>query len=251
MLVETLIPDGYGPGDEFLVETEDGRQFQVVVPPDTLPGMSVTIELSDPPALLDVLVPSGLVAGDEFLVEHEGAQFSVIVPEGCGPGSLMQVDVPSGSAVPSLASSRKQSFVIEQPNASKEKGRAVEAVSAVTVEADRPKSKLTLSLALMGGLCLNLKLSAKPKFYVGDQVEVYRTDGYWSSATVCDFEEYGFTYTVELDDGRMKYMVVSPRFLWRHALCLFNAVKILPLACASVGGSFASHPRLFHATEWD
>ena len=42
-------------------------------------------------------------------------------------------------------------------------------------------------------------------------MEVYRTEGYWSLAVVREFEEFGFTYTVELPDGRMKYMVVRHR----------------------------------------
>ena len=40
-------------------------------------------------------------------------------------------------------------------------------------------------------------------------MEGYRTDGTWSEATVTDFDEGEFVYTIHLLDGRFKYLVVS------------------------------------------
>jgi hypothetical protein len=39
-------------------------------------------------------------------------------------------------------------------------------------------------------------------------VEVYRTDGTWSAASVTEFDDGSFTYTIQLEDGRLKYCVV-------------------------------------------
>ncbi|KAL1512413.1 hypothetical protein AB1Y20_005669 [Prymnesium parvum] len=196
MAVEVIVPEGCAAGESFLVETDDGGTFSVLVPPDGYPGMPLLLELPDAQPL-EVIVPSGVFPGDSFLVEHAGETFSVEVPDGCEPGSPMRVDVPR--APPCVAESG------EARASADGKGRP----ASLTVDAteEKPKGKLALSLALFGGLSLNLSLDATARFHLGQQVEVYRTDGYWSLATVREFEPYGFTYTVELEDGRMKYLV--------------------------------------------
>jgi len=225
MSIEVVVPDGCAPGDHFLVETEDGGQFSVVVPPDGFSGMSLVVDLPDAvsdrfsarsgelPLCVDVVVPDGCYPGDQFFVEHEGTQFCVDVPDGCGPGSSMQVEVPLASDAAGPSESRA---VVAAENAAA-KAAADEVRSkqtrpaSITVDGgpqeEKPKGKLTMSLALVGGLSLNLALTAAAQFVVGEQVEVCRTDGTWSLAVVREFEEYGFTYTVELEDGRIKYMV--------------------------------------------
>ena len=60
--------------------------------------------------------------------------------------------------------------------------------------------------------------NAGAKFGVGAPVEVLRSDGNWSLATVVDYDENGGTYSVSLTDGRCKYFVEEedlriPRFL--------------------------------------
>ena len=44
--------------------------------------------------LLDVCIPDGLRAGDTFQCEAEGQVFDIAVPEGCGGGQILQVDLP-------------------------------------------------------------------------------------------------------------------------------------------------------------
>ena len=56
------------------------------------------------------------------------------------------------------------------------------------------------------------------KFGPGQPVEVLRSDGTWTLATVAEFDETGCTYTITLIDGRQKYFVEEedlriPRFL--------------------------------------
>ena len=44
-------------------------------------------------------------------------------------------------------------------------------------------------------------------FQVGDAANVYRTDGTWATATIDDYDDQSCTYTMRLEDGRMKYCV--------------------------------------------
>ena len=161
MSFEVIVPDGCAPGDEFLVETESGQQFHVTVPPDTFSGMAILVDLPAPNELLDVVVPDGCGPGDQFLVEHGELQFSVVVPEGLGPGSLMQVEVAAActAAAPSA------------PAAAPSAAQSGASIPGAKDESDRPPKRppITLSLGLIGGLELNLSLSACAKFKVGQQ----------------------------------------------------------------------------------
>ena len=47
------------------------------------------------PQIIEVAIPDGVGEGEEFLVEFDGTQFNIAVPEGCGPGMLIQVEVPA------------------------------------------------------------------------------------------------------------------------------------------------------------
>ena len=45
-------------------------------------------------SFVDVEVPDGCYPGDAFMVLHGDQEFEVVVPDGCGAGSLLTVDVP-------------------------------------------------------------------------------------------------------------------------------------------------------------
>lgn len=167
MLLEVVVPDNCNPGDQFLVETDDGCQFTVTVPHDAHAGMAILVDLPVMKELVDVVVPDGCEPGAQFFVEHGGQEFCVVVPDGIGPGMTMQVQVPKSqppSQTPSLfdASSTGESHP--------------QAFSALDVSmSDRStvlpkKPPLTLSLGLIGGLELKLSLAASAKYHVGDQV---------------------------------------------------------------------------------
>ena len=66
---------------------------------------------------------------------------------------------------------------------------------------------LALSLNIGGGLKLSLALATQGKFKVGQQVEVLRSDGSWSLASVKEYDWRAVNYTVMLPDTRLKYMV--------------------------------------------
>ena len=53
--------------------------------------------------MVTVNVPDGIFAGEEFLLEYEGQQLTVTCPDGCGPGSEinLEIPIPEGGAGPS------------------------------------------------------------------------------------------------------------------------------------------------------
>ena len=166
-----IVPDGCQSGDQFLVETEDGGQFNVTVPPDAHSGMAILVDLPVTQDLVDVVIPDGCGPGDEFLVEHNSQQFCVVVPDGLGPGMSMQVEVPAPepSALEPSAVAGPGAYIAAVTRT----GRT--GVSMTMDEGAKPLKKppLTLSLGLIGGLELNLSLSACAKFTVGQQVSCH------------------------------------------------------------------------------
>lgn len=60
--------------------------------------------------------------------------------------------------------------------------------------------------------------AAKARFGVGSPVEVMRSDGLFTLATIVDYDAGGRTYTIRVSDGRLKHFVDEdelrvPRFL--------------------------------------
>ena len=45
-----------------------------------------------------VTVPDGVYEGQEFVLEYEGQQLTVCCPDGCGPGSDINLEVPTGDS---------------------------------------------------------------------------------------------------------------------------------------------------------
>lgn len=99
VLLDVVVPEGVGPGDELLVEGPGGQQLVVVCPDGAVPGSSITVEFAEEaaapaPQLVDVTVPDGCWPGDEFEVSLGDTQFVVVVPEGVAPGDVIEVAVP-------------------------------------------------------------------------------------------------------------------------------------------------------------
>ena len=72
---------------------------------------------SNPENDLEVQVPDGLSAGDSFEVHYNGLSFPVVVPEGCGGGTLLTVDVPTADDRPIR---ERPSLHVEAPAAREE-----------------------------------------------------------------------------------------------------------------------------------
>lgn len=172
--IRCRIPNGLRAGDVMVVSV-DGHEFDVVVPTGARSGDVVCV---NPPAewnlcgeSLDVDVGDAR-PGEELLVQHEGLSFSFIVPHGHRPGSSLSVEIPDLQADSS--------------------GEWSEEAAAATswVDAEEQRSVLRID-----------------EFFPGEDVEVLRSSGGYTPATVEVADWESGTYTVRLLDGRLKYMV--------------------------------------------
>mmetsp|Transcript_4496 Transcript_4496/g.11188 ORF Transcript_4496/g.11188 Transcript_4496/m.11188 type:complete len:251 (+) Transcript_4496:22-774(+) len=219
--VDVEVPAGCQPGDTFVVEAE-GQQFEVEVPFGCNGGEIISVEL--PPhsgaetaigspgptpsgsstLVFEVYVPEGFVEGTPLLVSAAGREFEVDVPEGCGPGSLITVELPDD-----------ESPSDETELASVDTHHDCDVSSA----SETQKAERSSSMAAEEDVFYDSEESTEfNKFAIGQPVEVLRTDGTWSLGTPLDYESLGGTYTVQLTDGRCKYMVEEdalriPRFM--------------------------------------
>ena len=50
--------------------------------------------------MVTVTVPDGVYEGQEFILEYEGQQLAVCCPDGCGPGSDINLEVPVATGAP-------------------------------------------------------------------------------------------------------------------------------------------------------
>eukprot|EP00966_Prymnesium_polylepis_P163796 3786598-Prymnesium_polylepis.1 len=113
MRFELVVPDGLAAGDVFEVDAGDAGTFDVAVPDGCHGGMLIDIELPGGSAdeeqdtqqqqqhqqpMVEVEIPAGATSGLSFLVETHGCQFSIVTPEGFGPGDMLQVALPMQAA---------------------------------------------------------------------------------------------------------------------------------------------------------
>ena len=97
--LNVVIPHGCGPGDTIQVESPSGKSLDVVVPPGSYGGSTLVVEEPpaeppQPPPTFEVVVPRHVYAGQAFPVQlGDGSKvIDVIVPDGCGPGSVLTVE---------------------------------------------------------------------------------------------------------------------------------------------------------------
>lgn len=202
--VEVEVPAGCFPGTEILV-THGEQSVTVVIPEGMQPGEMMMLSLPpsshllDAPPAVEVNVPDGCWVGDTFNVDYNGRSWSVVVPDGCGPGSLLLVDVPNDEETSSPQSTECPPSPSPPPAAKTDDSHVLPPELSDTSDEE-------------------MEQVATAKFAIGAPVEVLRTDGGWTLATVTHFDDGGFTYTVRLTDGREKYFVEEedlriPRFL--------------------------------------
>ncbi|CAE7195810.1 unnamed protein product [Symbiodinium pilosum] len=67
--------------------------------------------------VVDVTIPEGIYAGDVFYAEVNGVEFKVVVPENCGPGKVIEMEVPSSLTQEGigLVTSRSSSYEAQEP----------------------------------------------------------------------------------------------------------------------------------------
>lgn len=62
--------------------------------------------------MVTVSVPDGVYEGQEFVLEYEGQQLSVVCPDGCGPGSEINLEIPTPAAEGASAGGSQQVEVV-------------------------------------------------------------------------------------------------------------------------------------------
>ena len=114
--VQVQIPPGLAPGQVFQVNA-NGQLISVTVPAGCPPGTVLSVAVPPPPAVslqpqpaimppaapqsvVEVPVPAGLTMGSVFHVQVNGMTIPVTVPQGCPPGTRLNVaGLPSAEAI--------------------------------------------------------------------------------------------------------------------------------------------------------
>ena len=113
--VQVQIPPGLAPGQVFQVNA-NGQLISVTVPAGCPPGTVLSVAVPPPPAVslqpqpaimppaapqsvVEVPIPAGLTMGSVFQVQVNGMTIPVTVPQGCPPGTRLNVaGLPSAEA---------------------------------------------------------------------------------------------------------------------------------------------------------
>ena len=215
--MEVVVPDGCFEGDRFVMTTPDGRELDVIVPDGCIAGDAITVDVPLPKeaagGAVEVVIPDGCFEGAFFIVSTaDGQELEVAVPPGCGPGDAILVDVPP-PLPPAPKEPAKYSWQDGRDGGGSRNGAGSSNGSLTqrgetSSEFTKKKGKgINLNLSLGNGVSLNLALCTQGKYKVDSAVEVCRTDGTWTMATVKDYDWRGATYTVQLPDMRLKYFV--------------------------------------------
>ena len=114
--VQVQIPPGLAPGQVFQVNA-NGQLISVTVPAGCPPGTVLAVAVPPPPSVslqpqpaimppaapqsvVEVPIPAGLTMGSVFHVQVNGMTIPVTVPEGCPPGTRLNVaGLPSAEAI--------------------------------------------------------------------------------------------------------------------------------------------------------
>jgi len=200
------VPSGLIPGELFNVEAASAV-FEIAVPDGVHGGELIEVDLPvehvddspphgpDDPLVVEIAVPEDTAGGSEILIEHEGLQFYVVVPEGLGAGDIFAVEVPQQTG------QEAEDLIKESPPTSP----ATEQAYTKPASPTRRRRKKSSGFESW----LSFPLATSGAFDIRQGVEVYRTDGTWSAATVEAYDDSSDTYDVVLEDGRVKYLVES------------------------------------------
>ena len=190
--VNVVVPDGLAAGDEFIV-TAHGADFSVTVPEGAYGGHEIDLDLPLPEDSASasatqrvvVEVPDGVASGELFSVEFDGRIFEVTVPEGMLPGDEIEIELPTSNLPPPTTASQGGVGWDDWDTA----WAPVPKGAASWAEPPAP-------------------VPYYGRYKIDEKVQVQRSSGAWSPATVKEYDELSDTYTIELLVSKMlKYMV--------------------------------------------
>lgn len=87
-LMKIVVPAGVGGGQLIAVRAPDGRQVNVTLPPGTMPGQQVIVDIN-----------AGIVIGSNLPQPPQATEIEVVIPAGVSPGQLLAVRSPTGQQV--------------------------------------------------------------------------------------------------------------------------------------------------------
>jgi hypothetical protein len=143
-----------------------------------------------------VTVPAGVACGELFAVEHDGQLFEVVVPPGLVAGDELELELP---AQPSPSAPPRP----PPPPSAAQGGVGWDdwdgAWEPTPRGASDDWSEAPAAAPYYG------------RYKLGETVQVQRSSGDWSPATIKEYDEVSDTYTIELVVIRLlKYMVRGP-----------------------------------------
>ena len=219
-------PGGCGPGSDIDLEVPVGK--------GSGSGDPTGSPTSVLPNLVDVTVPDGCFEGMEFTVEYDGQSFNIVVPAGVNPGEAITIEVPAPEVAaspmkslktpPKPPSERKPPKPKENapppydPPPVREKCSAKKYLSGMDIPSFKgPRKGVTANSVNANAKWMSAGdlFSAIPteglgreagEFYIGQVVQVTRTNGKWTYGKIMDYDPTGDNYTVMTKAGP-KYMV--------------------------------------------
>ena len=236
------VPAGLYSGDPFTVEAA-GQCFEITVPDGVAAGELIEVDLPvdemqtltltaeqdfAPPLLVEIAVPDGTGPGFEINVEHDGQVFSVVVPDGLFPGDVFTVEVPAAKPAPTemegepTGQQRDRSLTTPPLLPDEMPAAANEIASRYLVECDRAgEARGSTSVG-------PYPFHTEGSYDLLQLVQVYRSDGSWTPATVLTYDERADTYDVEVEGGQVKYMVETDclQFIELGSFAKHQAVQV-------------------------
>ena len=221
VLLDVIIPPGLEGGDEMSVEHK-GMTLTVTIPKALSSGDLMTLEhdevdddyecastsqahsaATEP---MYINVPDGVYEGETFTVETEwGGLFDVSCPPGCPPGSTIVVELPvAPPGSPGESFSRRGISQQQQQHEQQEQPDEPPLLPPASPHRSPSPSQRSRRVA---------RASREPpppapecfghRYAAGSKVQVLRTDGTYSAATVCSSYEgvFDVLYQVVMDES--------------------------------------------------
>ncbi len=194
------VPRGLRPGDLMTVRA-DGHEFSVCVPLGCGAGAMIEIDttMCRPPSI-DVELPIDAHEGDEMLVElDEGESFTFVVPNGSRPGSTISVELPNDDATEASGAGDVTETSGEWDSASELAAEPFLWPSLHHALKPQPEHQSPRPV--------RLGTRVETEFNVGEEVDVLRSDHTYTIGTIDATDPSSGTYTVRMNDGRIKWLV--------------------------------------------
>ena len=226
------LPPDVSDVQEVSVRGEDGNEWLIALPPDAVGGEEIDVSLPvapprkvDSPVTVVVTIPWGCEPGDEVVVEYEKHSFNVVVPTDCAAGQPLNVDIPADFLLEAESAAPLHADDGETTLGEPWREAAYDAPSATPPSLPPPPTP-------PAAMAPPTRFST---FCVGLAVEVLRSNSTWTRGTIDAADEPSATFTVRMEDGRVKYMVEEDE-LRHYRAGAFTTGDVVALRLGARGG---------------